>query len=65
MGASVFFALRDAIETANFEQRKAGDFMCFNSPATVENIRMSVNDKLSKVAQEAAGNSDKPWCVRP
>ena len=63
MGSSVFFALRDAVEEAN--GRVKGEVMSFNSPATVENIRMSVKDKLSNKASQAAGTSEKPWCVRP
>ena len=63
MGSSVFFALRDAVEEAN--GRIKGEVMSFNSPATVENIRMSVKDKLANTASQAAGTSEKPWCVRP
>ena len=59
MGASVFFAIRDAVEQAN------PTMLDFHSPATVENIRMSLDDTLAKKATEAAGTSDKPWCVRP
>lgn len=42
MGASVFYAIRDAVREASTKQ-----VMDFNSPATVENIRMACDDTFS------------------
>ena len=43
MGASVFFALRDALKPVS-EQK----ILQFDSPATVERIRMICDDQFSK-----------------
>ena len=44
MGASVFFALRDALKNVS-EQ----NVLQFDSPATVERIRMICDDQFSKI----------------
>ena len=43
MGSSVFFAIRDAIKSSF----SSNSVLEFHSPATVENIRMSLNDTFA------------------
>jgi xanthine dehydrogenase/oxidase len=48
MGASVFFAIKDAISSARKDSGVTG-FLKLNSPATSEKIRMSCEDKIAKL----------------
>ena len=52
---SVFFAIRDAIGST-----KEGVFD-FDAPATVENIRMSLNDPFAKKVNIKILKSFNPW----
>ena len=53
MGASVFFALRDALKPVS-EQK----ILQFDSPATVERIRMICDDQFSKNVSFKNKNKD-------
>lgn len=46
LASSVFFAIRDAVESARAEIGLTGLFQ-FNSPATAERIRMACEDQLT------------------
>jgi len=59
MGASVFFAIRDAVKSST-----AAKVLQFDSPATVERIRMACDDPFSQKAKATTGHTDHPWCVR-
>jgi len=58
MGASVFFALRDALKNVS-EQ----NVLQFDSPATVERIRMICDDQFSKIARDSTAKTETPWCI--
>jgi xanthine dehydrogenase/oxidase len=62
LGASAYFAVRDAILSA---RNSATPFLRLDLPATPESIRMACIDIFTKIAKSipvAAG--EKPWAVR-
>lgn len=65
LGASAFFAIREAIQAARAEHGLQGYFP-LDSPATSERIRLACVDKYSKLVQPRAEDvaaGKKPWAV--
>ncbi|KAJ3065963.1 hypothetical protein HK102_007769 [Quaeritorhiza haematococci] len=63
LGASVFWAVREAVKAAREENGLPGYFR-FDSPATSERIRMACGDKLAAMAKTVAKEGEKPWSIR-
>ena len=64
LGASVYFALRDAIK-AKRRDNGLEDHFRLDSPATSERIRMACEDKFTAMAKSIPWKpSEKPWCIR-
>ncbi|SNX84972.1 probable xanthine dehydrogenase [Melanopsichium pennsylvanicum] len=68
LGASVFFALKQAISSARVHYNDAGvrkDSFHLVSPATAERIRVAINDPLVRLAKETTPRKDgeKPFFV--
>lgn len=53
LGASVFFAIKEAIAAARLEEGLKGPF-ALEAPATAERIRMACVDGLTRAATSAA-----------
>lgn len=62
LASSVFFAIRDAVESARAEIGLTGLFQ-FNSPATAERIRMACEDQLTNKISKPEPGTFKPWAV--
>jgi len=58
LGASVYFAIKNAIY-AYRESNGFDKFMPMDSPATVERIRMSCADNITKMVIESSADSSK------
>jgi xanthine dehydrogenase/oxidase len=73
LGASVFFAIRDAIHYSRYyidlmvsmEHNIEKGYFRLDSPATSERIRMSCVDKFSKSSHTPLGPDEKCWGVSP
>ena len=59
LGASVLFAIRDAIKSARQESNLAMEGFVLNSPATAERIRMAIGDGMIKKVKDVG----KKWSV--
>ena len=69
MGASVFFALRNAMKAARRENGREDVFTGFYSPRTAETLRLACGDDLVAKASVlpkllSSGETEKPWSVR-
>lgn len=65
MGATVFFALREAVRAAREANGLEHEALVLNSPATVEALRCAVGDELSrKYAVPDDADGQKPFFVR-
>ncbi|XP_041353247.1 xanthine dehydrogenase/oxidase-like [Gigantopelta aegis] len=62
LGASVFFAIKDAISSARADEGITGYFR-IDSPATPDKIRMACQDRFSKQFPSAQKGSYRPWFV--
>ncbi|XP_072309679.1 xanthine dehydrogenase/oxidase [Eucyclogobius newberryi] len=62
LAASVFFALKDAIDAARLESGLSGPFR-LDSPATAERIRTACADRFTKMCPAAEPGTYKPWAV--
>lgn len=59
LGASVLFAIRDAIKSARQESNADMEGFVLNSPATAERIRMAIGDGMIKKVKDVG----KKWSV--
>lgn len=57
LGASCFFALREAVKAA-------GGSPAMESPATSEKIRLACIDKFTKAAETSGREGEKRWSVK-
>lgn len=62
LASSVFFAIKDAVESARAEIGIDGLFQ-FDSPATAERIRMACEDQLTRKVSKPEPGTFKPWAV--
>ncbi|KAI9595521.1 xanthine dehydrogenase [Syncephalis fuscata] len=64
LGASVIFAIRDALQSA---RRDAGceESLILHSPATAERIRLACMDSIMTAARLGEADVGKPWVVEP
>ncbi|KAJ8673551.1 hypothetical protein QAD02_004813 [Eretmocerus hayati] len=62
LASSVFFAIKEAIKAARKDMNLNGYFR-FDSPATVDQIRMACADDFTKKIGE--GDGKKPWNITP
>ena len=62
LGASVFFAIKDAIYAARVDQGLFGHFR-MDSPATSERIRLNCLDEIVTRAATKLGDGELPWAV--
>ncbi|MPC18985.1 Xanthine dehydrogenase/oxidase [Portunus trituberculatus] len=62
LAASVFFAIRNAVEAARKDHGLENIFR-FDSPATAEHIRMACQDFLTEKIEPAVSKGEKPWSV--
>ncbi|KAE8580253.1 hypothetical protein XENTR_v10024373 [Xenopus tropicalis] len=62
LGCSVFFAIKDAIDSARAERGLSKDFT-LNSPAGPERIRMACSDYLTNMIPKDEAGTYNPWCV--
>ncbi|KAM3088869.1 hypothetical protein ACMFMG_000492 [Clarireedia jacksonii] len=63
LGASVFFALREAVSAARKENAGQANVWNLDSPATGERIRMAIGDELSKMGKVEKGAGEKEFFV--
>ncbi|KAJ3223049.1 hypothetical protein HK099_001576 [Clydaea vesicula] len=63
LGASVFFAIREAIKDAR-KENGIEDYFVLDCPATSERIRMSCVDNLTKLAATPLKDGEKPFSIR-
>ena len=64
LGASVFFAVKEAIRAARIERGMSKQFK-FDAPATAERIRMACEDHLTaKVPDLPDETTYKPWGIQ-
>ena len=61
LGASVYFAIKDAIKDARRDNGVGEDFFRLDSPATSERIRMSCKDDLSRFSETRPIGDEKSW----
>lgn len=61
LASSVFFAIREAIKAARKEEGIEERFVCLNSPATVERIRMACEDEITR--RSKVENDGKKWIL--
>jgi xanthine dehydrogenase/oxidase len=65
LGASVFFALREAVKAARAQNGLVDPLVGLKSPCTPETLRLACGDELVQKATVLPTNeSDKPWSVR-
>ena len=64
LGASVFFAIRNACKAARLENGLKGYFE-MNSPATSERIRLACEDAFTHASETRLKENEKPWAVTP
>jgi len=50
LGSTVFFALREAVRAARSMNGKSGEQFEFDSPATAEQLRLAVGDRIAEIA---------------
>ncbi|KAJ3105387.1 hypothetical protein HDU97_008141 [Phlyctochytrium planicorne] len=62
MGASVFYAIKDAIKAARADQNLTG-FFRLDSPATSERIRLACVDKFAELVKTPLKPGEKPFSV--
>ncbi|OCT63833.1 hypothetical protein XELAEV_18044930mg [Xenopus laevis] len=62
LGCSVFFAIKDAIDSARAERGLSKDFT-LNSPAGPERIRMACSDHLTNMIPRDEPGTYNPWNV--
>jgi xanthine dehydrogenase/oxidase len=60
LGASVYFAIREAIKAARLDNGLKG-FFRLDCPATSERIRLTCMDELVKMAETPLKTGEKPW----
>ncbi|CAF1093525.1 unnamed protein product, partial [Brachionus calyciflorus] len=74
LGASVFFALRDAVVAARKSNGISEPLVDFPSPCTAEVLRLACEDSLAKISkvepkifqnQNGEELTEKPWALRP
>ncbi|KAL5036700.1 hypothetical protein BDV3_005886 [Batrachochytrium dendrobatidis] len=63
LGASVFFALREAIQAARIENGASAEHYRLDSPATSERIRIACNDVFVRQASTPLKETELPWSV--
>lgn len=63
LGASVMFAIRDAIKAARQDLGQT-DYFRLDCPATSERIRLACNDSLVARSFTPLQAGEKPWAVR-
>jgi xanthine dehydrogenase/oxidase len=63
LGATVLFALREALKSAR-EDNKVTDKLVLDSPATAERLRLLVGDKLLKLGIVVPGEGEKSYFVK-
>lgn len=64
LGATVFFALREAVRAARTENGLGGGGLVMDSPATAEALRCAVGDELSKSCVVTQDGTEKPFFTR-
>ncbi|RKP08720.1 molybdopterin binding aldehyde oxidase/xanthine dehydrogenase [Thamnocephalis sphaerospora] len=64
LGATVLFAIRDALLSARRDAGNTGP-LTLQSPATAERIRLACADKLRLASRVHTAASDRPWVVAP
>jgi len=64
LGASVFYAIRDAVKSARAENGVGDDHFIMDCPATSERIRLACGDKIALMSATVAKKGEKPWSVR-
>jgi xanthine dehydrogenase/oxidase len=65
LGASVFFAIRDAVAAAREERLGKRQYFKFEMPATPECIRMACMDQFTDMAgQVVRKDGETEWCIR-
>ncbi|XP_022094633.1 xanthine dehydrogenase/oxidase-like [Acanthaster planci] len=64
LAASVFFAIKDAIQSARDNAGLPGVFH-LNSPATAERIRMACQDRFTQQVPQSDPGTHSPFFVRP
>ncbi|KAL5008240.1 hypothetical protein ScPMuIL_013821 [Solemya velum] len=62
LASSIFFAVKDAIQSARSDAGHGSQF-CFHSPATPERIRMACKDQFTEMFSDAPEGSYVPWFV--
>ena len=62
LGATVFFALRDALKSARADNQ-VKEALSLDSPATAERLRMAVGDELVKMAEVIPRQGEKTFFV--
>jgi xanthine dehydrogenase/oxidase len=64
LGASAYFAVRDAILAAR-AQNGVNGHLRLDSPATPELVRMACGDRIAEIAKSIPiAKGEKPWAVR-
>ena len=65
MGASVYFAIREAIKSARLENGLNDDWFRFDVPATSERIRLACGSskEIMQLCQTLAAPGEKSWSV--
>ncbi|PQE20593.1 xanthine dehydrogenase protein [Rutstroemia sp. NJR-2017a BBW] len=63
LGASVFFALREAVSVARGENEGKREGWNLDSPATGEKVRMAIGDEISKMGMVEKGAGEKGFFV--
>jgi xanthine dehydrogenase/oxidase len=62
LGASCFFAIREAVKAGRLENGHSGHFR-MDCPATSERIRMCSVDRFTAMAETKLQLNEKPWSV--
>jgi xanthine dehydrogenase/oxidase len=63
LGATVFFALREAVKAARQMNGKSAEKWNMDSPATAERLRLAVGDGLSERARTERREGEKGFLV--
>ncbi|KAF2836185.1 hypothetical protein M501DRAFT_996895 [Patellaria atrata CBS 101060] len=64
LGATVFFALREAVRAARKMNGRFEEGWCMDSPATVEVLRCNVGDRLSEMARVERKEGERPFFIK-
>ncbi|KAJ1569585.1 hypothetical protein HK405_000661 [Cladochytrium tenue] len=64
MGASVFYAVREAIKAARLENGVPPAYFRLDSPATSERIRLACADRITRLVETPLRDGELPFSVR-